>query len=213
MFYKPHEPHGLKHNPFKCLVAPRPIGWISSLDAEGRPNLAPYSFFNALASEPPVVIFGGNGTHMEGGPKDSVANIQATGEFVCNLATWETREAMNKSSASAPRATDEFALAGLTPAPSALVAPPRVAESPVHLECRYLQTIALPSDDPAEPNNAVLGQVVGIHIDDRVIKDGMLDQAELKAIARLGYHDYTVVETIFRCEGRPWRSWGFRGYR
>ena len=197
MFYKPHEPHGLRHNPFKCLVAPRPIGWISSLDAAGRPNLAPFSFFNALASEPPVVVFGANGPHLEGGLKDTLVNVEATGEFVCNLATWETREAMNITSASAPRTADEFALAGLTPAPSALVAPARVKESPVHLECRYLQSVALPSDDPTQPNSAVLGQVVGIHIDDAVIKDGMLDQAALKPIARLGYQDYTVVETIF----------------
>ena len=197
MFYATEDHHGLKHDPFKCLVSPRPIGWISSMDAAGRPNLAPFSFFNAMASAPPVVIFGANGSHLEGGQKDTLLNIEATGDFVCNLATWDTREAMNQTSTSAPRDCDEFALAGLTALPSRLVSAPRVKESPVHLECRYLQTLSLPSTDADQPNNAVLGQVVGIHIDDRFIVDGMLDQAALKPIARLGYHDYTVVETIF----------------
>lgn len=202
MFYEPQNPHGLKHDPFKCLIVPRPIGWISSLDADGQPNLAPFSFFNAIATDPPVVVFGANGPHVEGGRKDTFVNVEATGEFVCNLTTWDTREAMNKTSASAPRSVDEFALAGLTPLPSRLVGPPRVKESPVHLECRYLQTVALPANNPASPNNAVFGQVVGIHIDDAFIKDGMVDQAAMKPIARLGYMDYAVVESLFSLQ-RP----------
>ncbi len=199
MFYEPKNGHGLKHNPFKCLVAPRPIGWISSLDPEGRVNLSPYSFFNAVASDPPVVMFSAGGTHVDGGIKDTPLNVEATGEFVCNLATWDTREAMNLSSASAPRGWDEFELAGLTPLPSRMVAPPRVKESPVHFECKYLQTVELPAwnPDPAEANRVVFGEVVAIHIDDRYIVDGMIDQAALKPIARLGYMDYAVVETIF----------------
>jgi flavin reductase (DIM6/NTAB) family NADH-FMN oxidoreductase RutF len=202
MFYEPQQPHGLKRDPFKCLVVPRPIGWISTLDAAGRRNLAPFSFFNAVASDPPVVVLGISGAHFEGGQKDSFVNIEATGEFVCNLATWTTREAMNMTSAGAPRAVDEFELAGLTPLASRLVAPPRVKESPVHLECRYLQTVPLPANDPASPNNAIFGQVVGIHIDDAFIKDGMIDQAALKPIARLGYMDYAAVESLFTME-RP----------
>jgi len=204
MYYETDGPHGLKHNPFKSLVVPRPIGWISSQDSEGRVNLAPFSFFNAVASDPPIVFFAANGTHSEGGAKDSLANVEATGGFVCNVATWETREAMNKSSASAPHGIDEFDLAGLTPIPSNLVKPPRVKESPVHLECRYLQTINLPATDPAQPNNIALGQVIAVHIDDSILKDGMIDMEKFHPIARLGYMDYTVVNKVFTMQRPDW---------
>lgn len=197
MFYEPRNGHGLPRDPFKSLVVPRPIGWISSVDATGRVNLAPYSFFNAVASAPPIVIFAPGGQHREGGLKDTIVNVESTGEFVCNLATWDTRESMNKSSAPAPRDVDEFALAGLTPVPSKLVTPPRVKESPVHLECKHLRTIDLPATDPSEPNHTVFGEVVGIHIDDRFIKDGRIDVSALRPIARLGYMDYAVVEEFF----------------
>ena len=202
MFYETKDHHGLKHDPFKALVVPRPIGWISSLDAHGRVNLAPFSFFNAVASDPPVVIFSAGGAHLEGGPKDTPRNVEATGEFVCNVATWELREAVNLTSARVARGVDEFALSGLTPVPSRLVKPPRVKESPVHLECRYLQTVTLPSSDPDDANRVVFGQVVGIHIDDAIISDGMIDWSRFKPIARLGYLDYTVVEQIFAMQ-RP----------
>lgn len=197
MFYETKDHHGLKHNPFKSLVVPRPIGWVSSQDKDGVVNLAPYSFFNAVASEPPVVLFSSNGAHSEGSYKDSVKNVQETGEFVCNLATWETREAMNMTSSMVARSVDEFELSGLTPVPSRLVKPPRVKESPVHLECRYLQTVELPSDNPDLPNLVVFGQVVGIHIDDGIISDGMIDMNVFKPIARLGYFDYAVVDHVF----------------
>ena len=197
MFYEPQDPHGLKRNPFKSLIVPRPIGWISSLDPEGRVNLAPFSFFNAVADDPPVVLFSAGGRHLEGGHKDTAVNVEATGEFVFNLATWELREQMNLTAAEAPRDWDEFKLAGLTPAPSRLVAPPRVKESPAQFECRYLQTVELPSNDPGYPNKVIFGRVVGIHIDDRVISDGLVNQAAVKPIARLGNMDYTVVETVF----------------
>ncbi len=197
MFYETHNHHGLKRDPFKSLVVPRPIGWISSQDAEGRVNLAPYSFFNAVASNPPIVMFSANGVHNEGGLKDSAKNAEETGEFVCNLATWELREKMNASSASLPRDRDEFQVAGLTPAASRLVSPPRVAESPVHLECLWIKTVPLPSNNPDEPNTVVFGKVIGIHIDDDVIKEGMIDMTKLKPIARLGYMDYTVIDNIF----------------
>ena len=191
MFYDAIENrHGLKHDPFKSLVVPRPIGWISSLSSDGVLNLAPYSFFNAVSARPNIVMF------SSGGRKDSAANVEATGEFVCNMATWDLREAMNESSATVDSAVDEFELAGLQTVPSKLVKPPRVAASPVALECTYLQTVELPPSN-GEPNLVVFGQVVGIHIDDDVIVDGMVDVTKFKPVARLGYHDYAVVEDVF----------------
>jgi flavin reductase (DIM6/NTAB) family NADH-FMN oxidoreductase RutF len=197
MFYETGNPHGLKHNPFKSLIVPRPIGWISSQDKNGVVNLAPYSYFNGVGSEPPTVMFASEGTHTEGDFKDSATNVRETGEFVCNLATWALREAMNATSAQVPRAVDEFELAGLTPAPSQMVKPPRVKESPVHLECTHLKTVELPSHDPQRPNLVVFGRVVGIHIDDSILRDGMIDMDVFKPIARLGYMDYTVVDNVF----------------
>ena len=197
MFYETKDHHGLKHNPFKSLVVPRPIGWISSQDGNGVVNLAPYSFFNGVASDPPTVMFSSNGVHSEGSYKDSVKNVRDTGEFVCNLATWEIREAMNTTSAMVARSVDEFQLSGLTPVPSELVKPPRVKESPVHLECTYLQTVELPCDKPEQSNLVVFGQVIGIHIDDSIISDGMIDMNVFKPIARLGYFDYSVVDNVF----------------
>jgi flavin reductase (DIM6/NTAB) family NADH-FMN oxidoreductase RutF len=197
MFYETKDSHGLLHNPFKSLVVPRPIGWISSRDRDGRVNLAPFSFFNAVAENPPVVMFSAGGRHLEGGHKDTPLNVEATGEFVFNLATWELRDKMNLTSATAPRDWDEFKLAGLTPVPARLVDLPMVKESPVHFECRYLQTVELPSADEAYPNKVIFGRVIAIHIDDRVIVDGKVNLAAIKPIARLGYMDYTVVETIF----------------
>lgn len=197
MFYETKDPHGLSHNPFKSLVVPRPIGWISSRDPAGRVNLAPFSFFNAVAENPPVVMFSAGGRHLEGGHKDTPLNVEATGDFVFNLATWDLREKMNLTSATAPRDWDEFALAGLTPVPARLVDVPMVEESPVHFECRYLQTVELPAADPEYPNKVVFGRVVGIHIDDRFIENGLVNVGAIKPIARLGYFDYTVIETIF----------------
>lgn len=197
MFYKTNEHHGLKHDPFKSLVVPRPIGWVSSQDQTGQVNLAPYSFFNAVASAPPIVMFASNGPHAEGGLKDTVKNIEETGEFVCNIATWELREQMNATSGALPRSTNEFEVANLTPVPAVLIKAPRVGESPVHLECKHLHTLSLPSTDPAQPNKVVFGQVLGVHIADSIIVDGRIDVERLKPIARLGYMDYTVVEHIF----------------
>ena len=197
MFYETKDPHGLKHNPFKSLIVPRPIGWVSTVDARGVVNLAPYSFFNGVGSDPPTVMFASEGTHTDGDFKDSATNVRETGEFVCNLTTWELREPMNATSAHVPRSVDEFELAGLTPSPSRLVTPPRVAESPVHLECTHLQTVELPSNDPERPTLVVFGRVVGIHIDDSIIRDGVIDMDVFKPIARLGYMDYTMVDNVF----------------
>ncbi len=205
MFYRTDQPHGLRHNPFNAIVVPRPIGWISSIDAQGIVNLAPYSFFNAVAYVPPQVIFSSTGAHSaDGGLKDSVSNIEATREFVVNLATWDLREQMNRSSAPAPREIDEFTIAGVTPEASALVRPPRVKESPVHLECRYVQSVTLLSPDPRAPNTLIVGEVLGVHIADHIIVDGKIDYARMQPIGRLGYMDYTRVGDIFAMDRPSW---------
>jgi flavin reductase (DIM6/NTAB) family NADH-FMN oxidoreductase RutF len=193
-----HKAQGLPHNPFKAIVAPRPIGWITTLDGDGNINLAPYSFFNAVADNPPVVIFASSGGARGKGVKDSQANAEESGEFVCNLATWDLREAMNKTSASLPREVDEAARAGLEMLPSTIVRPPRVKASPIHMECRYLKTIELPCDDPEGGNFLVLGQVLAFHIDEAVIDErGLVDVTRYKPLARLGYMDYTAVTEVF----------------
>ncbi len=195
MFYKTDGPHGLPLNPFLSCIVPRPIGWVSTLSPEGVVNLAPYSFFNGVAGNPPMVMFATNGKQPHG-PKDSVANAEATGEFVCNMATWELRDQMNQTSAPAPPETDEFELAGLETEPSELVTPPRVKESPVHLECLYHATLELPSEREGARNAICVGRVVGVHIRDEFLTDGKVDIARIKPLARLGYRDYTAVETI-----------------
>ncbi len=184
--------HGLPVDPFKALVAPRPIGWISSLSAGGIANLAPYSYFNAMAQSPHYVVFG------SGPRKDSLRNIEATGEFAVNLATWALREKMNATSAVVPDDVDEFELAGLTKAACRLIGAPRVGESPVCFECRLFKVIELPGDDGVAENHMAVGRVVGIHIDDRFIHDGRVDTAGMKPIARLGYSEYATVETAWR---------------
>lgn len=199
MFYEVAAGHGLPHDPFKALVAPRPVGWISTRGARGETNLSPYSFFNAFSDRPPIVGFSSDGE------KDALAFAQETGEFVVNLATFDLREAMNATSAPLPRGMSEFAHAGLTPAPCRLVRVPRVAESPVALECRYLKTVALdPLEGPAR-YHLVLGQVVGVHIDDRFLVNGLVDTAAMRPIARAGYHDYFVStpETKFSIRRPP----------
>lgn len=194
MFYDPRiGDHHLPRDPFNSLIVPRPIGWISSISGDGVVNLAPYSFFNGVATNPAVVMFCPGGAAR----KDSLRNVEETGEFVVNVATDGQRNQMNKTSAVAPHEIDEFALAGLEALPSRTVRPPRVKDAPAHMECRHLQTVTLPADDPALPNRMVLGLVVGIHIDDAILTDGMVDMAKFRPIARLGYMNYTVVDNIF----------------
>jgi flavin reductase (DIM6/NTAB) family NADH-FMN oxidoreductase RutF len=184
--------HGLAADPFKALIAPRPIGWISTIGKNGVVNLAPYSFFNAVSENPHYLMF------ASGGRKDSQSNAEETGEFVCSLATFDLREAMSRTSVSVGPDVDEMKLVGLTPAPSHFVAPPRVKESPVSFECRYWRTIELPGLDGAPGTHSiVIGQVIGIHIDDEAIVDGKVDITRLKPIARLGYGDYAVVDAVF----------------
>jgi flavin reductase (DIM6/NTAB) family NADH-FMN oxidoreductase RutF len=195
MFYEPRKRnHGLPHDPFKAIVAPRPIGWISTMSAAGEINLAPYSFFNGVSSDPPMVMFSSEGR------KDSLAFVSETKEFVCNFAAWDLREQMNATSRPFPRGIDEMKETGLEPAPSVLVKPPRVKASPCAMECKWLQTVRLDDlDGEATDHYVVFGQVVGVHIDERFIKDGLLDTAAMRPVARAGYHDYFVAtpETKF----------------
>ena len=197
MFFDDPRKHGLRHNPFKALVAPRPIAWVSSVDIEGVANLAPFSYFNACADRPPTIMFAPNNPRPNGENKDTLRNIEQTNEFVVNLAGFDLREAMNRTSAHVDSSVDEFELAGLTPVPSVHVKAPRVAEAPVSLECRFLTRLRLPSDHPRVENNLVIGTVVGTHIADGIISDGMIDMAAYRPVARLGYMDYTSVESVF----------------
>lgn len=208
MFYEPgadpsdKSSHGLPHNPFKAIVAPRPIGWISSVDAQGVVNLAPYSFFNAIADAPPMVMFSNTGpASAPEGVKDSVRNIRATGAFVVNFVSEALRDAMNATSAGYPPEVDEFEAAGIEKAPSRLVAPPRVAASPAAFECKLWKTIDLPSAEGVS-NALVIGEVVGVHIADEALTDGLFDVARLRLLARLGYMDYAVVAETFTLD-RP----------
>jgi len=197
MFYRTDQHHGLPHDPFKSCVVPRPIGWLTTLDEQARINLAPFSFFNGIASDPPLVITGVNGAPAPAGMKDTLANCRATGEFVANMATWDLREKMNLTSASVPADVDELALAGLTEAPSEIVKAPRVAESPIHLECKVHQILDMPCTLADSRNTLIVGHVVGIHIDESVLTDGLIDIGKVRPIARMGYMDYAVVEEVF----------------
>lgn len=180
-FYEPRNGHGLPHDPFNAIVGPRPIGWISSLSRDGVRNLAPYSFFNAFNYIPPIVGFASIGA------KDTLRNVQDTGEFVWNLATRPLAEAMNASCAAVAPEVDEFALAGLTPVPSRLVQAPRVAESPVAFECKVTQIVQLQrTDGETVPTWLVLGEVVGVHIAQATLKDGVYDTAAAGHILRGG---------------------------
>ncbi len=196
MFYETQtNKHGLKHDPFKALMVPRPIGWISTVSDDGVANIAPYSFFNAIGERPPYVVF------SSAGMKDSLRNINQNGEFVCSLANWDLRYEMNATSASVPYGVDEFPLAGLTATASKLVKPPRVKESPAAFECKTWKVMDLPGLTPDAPSTytIVIGRVVGIYIDEKYIKDGIVDTGAMRPIARLGYMDYGVInpENVF----------------
>ncbi len=199
MFYTPKDGHGLPHDPFKAVVSPRPIGWISTRDAQGRDNLAPYSFFNAVAGAPPQVMFASNGSKPDrGDTKDSVGNIRETGVFVVNIVSYALKDAMNISGAGAPRDTDEFALSGLTKAEAQAINCAYVAEAPAALECRFIKTVDLIGDG----NIMVIGEVVGVHLNDNYLVDGIFDVTAFQPLARMGYHDYTRVTEAFKLK-RP----------
>lgn len=199
MHYDPRKKnHGLAHDPLTALVVPRPIGWISTISRSGVNNLAPYSFFNAISSAPPFVMF------SSAEYKNSQQHAEETGEFVHSLTTWDLREQMNITSGSYGLDVSEPEVAKLEMAPSLIVKPPRVKDSPVAFECKYVKTVNLPSTDGApNPYSIVIGQVLSIYIDDAVIINGDVDLSKARPIARLGSLDqYAVVDTIFKMK-RP----------
>lgn len=193
-FYEPSKGHGLPHNPFKAIVAPRPIGWISSIDKQGRVNLAPYSFFNAFSETPPVIGF--CTSHVR---KDSVNNIDETGEFVANFCGAELAQEMNITSASVAPGVDEMKLAGLDAAASTLVKPPRIARAIAAMECKLISTTQLKNAKGELIDTwMTLGEVVGVHINDEFLKDGIFDTAAARPLGRCGYKgDYVEVNTLF----------------
>lgn len=186
MFYRPEDGHGLPHNPFNAIVSPRPIGWISTRGGEGD-NLAPYSFFNAVAYVPPQVMFASTGR------KDSLSNIEKTGVFAVNIVEFAAREAMNATSTAAPPGTDEFALAGIAKAECTTIPCPRVDDAPATLECRMTQVLTLRGKN----NFLIVGEVTGVHIRDDCVVDGRFDVTRFQPVARLGYRDFAVVRDIF----------------
>lgn len=199
MYYEPGKTeHGLARDPFKSCVVPRPIGWISTVSREGVHNLAPFSQFQNLTFDPPYVMFAAN-QNTRGRRKDTVVNTEQTGQFVWNMATYALREAVNKSAEEVSSEVDEFEIAGVTKAPSHIVKACRVAESPIHFECAYHQTIRLPGNGTMGTVDIVIGRVLAIHIKDDVIgADGRIDILKVRPIARLGYYDYTSVESAFQ---------------
>ncbi|NLE11387.1 MAG: flavin reductase family protein [Actinobacteria bacterium] len=198
MHYDPQKnDHGLPRDPFKSCVVPRPIGWISTVSTEGVANLAPYSQFQNLNFDPPYVFFAAN-QKSDGSRKDTVANAETTGQFVYNMATYDLREAVNLSAQEVPSDVDEFELAHVTKAKSIRVDAPRVAESPVNLECVWQQTIRLPGNSPVGSVDMVVGRVVTIHIKDEALDaDGCLDLVKIRPLARVGYFGYTTIDSVF----------------
>lgn len=198
-FYEPRKGHGLPHDPFKAIVAPRPVGWVTTIDGQGRVNLAPYSFFNAISSRPPMVFFSTEGW------KDSARNVEENGEFVCNLVSRDLAEAMNETAAPMAYGENEMIRAGLAAAPSTLIRPPRVARAVVALECRKTSIIRLEGVD-GKPLDTwmILGEVVGVHIDPEFLKDGIFDTAAARPVARCGYAgDYAEVTALFQMTRPP----------
>ncbi|KAI4670526.1 uncharacterized protein J4E79_000808 [Alternaria viburni] len=212
MFYRPgKEDHGLPYDPFKACVLPRPIGWISTLSPTGHANLAPYSQFNNLTFDPPYVMFSANQTPSNS-QKDTVRNVEATGKFVWSLATYELREEVNRSAVQEEYGVDEFETAGVEKEDSRLstvgvveegkegrreMMVPMVKRSPVKFECEYYTTLRLPGNPPMGSADVVIGKVVGVHIDERVLTDGKIDVRKTEPIARCGYYEYAVVRETF----------------
>jgi flavin reductase (DIM6/NTAB) family NADH-FMN oxidoreductase RutF len=194
MFYRPEDGHGLPHNPFNAIVSPRPIGWISTRAADGSENLAPYSFFNAVAYVPPQVMFASTSAKPDrDGTKDSVANIRETGVFCVNIVEYAMRHVMNRSSGPWDREVDEFTDADIARVPCETIACSRVAGAPAALECKLTQIVQL----PGEANFTVFGEVIGVHMRDDCLKDGLFDVLAFNPLARMGYRDYTVVRDTF----------------
>jgi len=200
MFYDPRQdlkPAPLKHNPINALIAPRPIGWIATQAKDGSINLAPFSYFNAFAADPPVVAFAPNSKNTEGQSKDTLANLRDVPEFTVNIVSKELAEQMNQTSADYVHGISELSEVGLTSASSRLVLPPHVDEAKAVLECTVFAIHALPKRDGGRQSHLIIGEVIGIHIDDSLIVDGKIDTPALAQVARLGYHDYLSVEETF----------------
>jgi len=196
MFYEPNKYNPFKINPFKSLIFPRPIGWISSISKKGVANLAPYSYFNAVADEPPQVMFCSNGSSTYGKNKDSLSNILSTKEFVVNFATSGSRNQMNKTSKDFKPDEDEFFLSNLKKKKSKLVKAPSVKDSPVNLECKLVKTIKLKSKSK-KISTMVIGEVIGIYINNKFIKNKKVDSVSMRYIARMGYDEYTTISSKF----------------
>jgi flavin reductase (DIM6/NTAB) family NADH-FMN oxidoreductase RutF len=195
--FDPARGHGLPHDPFKSCTVPRPIGWLSTISVDGTANLAPFSQWQNLTWDPPMVMFAANQS-IHGGPKDTVRNAVASGWFVWNMATWDLRHAVSASARAVGPTVSEFDLAGVDPDEAVLAPAPRVREAPCHFECRYMQHLHIPANTDVASVDLVIGRVEHIHIDDSVIDgDGKLDIARMRPLARLGYYDYTVVENVF----------------
>ena len=194
MFYRPEDGHGLPHNPFNAIVTPRPIGWIATRGADGSENLAPYSFFNAVAYVPPQVMFASTSAKPDrDGTKDSVANIRETGVFCVNIVEYAMRAAMNLTSGPWPREVDEFAKAGIAREECRTIPCSRVAGAPASLACRLTQIVQL----PGEANFVVFGEVTGVHLRDDCLKDGTFDVLSFNPLTRMGYRDYSVIREKF----------------
>ena len=201
MFYEPKNGHGLPHDPFKSIVSPRPIGWFSTISRTGEANLAPYSFFNAFSTNPFLVWFSSEGQ------KDSSSLAAETGEFVANLVGRDLAEKMNRTAVDSPRGVSESPYAGLTEAPSRLVAPPRVAEAPAALECKVTEVLRPKALDGSDSGSfVVVGEVVGVHIDDAFLTDGLFDAVKAGNVARLGYMEYSSVESAFAMRRPRWQN-------
>jgi flavin reductase (DIM6/NTAB) family NADH-FMN oxidoreductase RutF len=194
MFYRPEDGHGLPHNPFNAIVTPRPIGWISTRGADGSENLAPYSFFNAVAYVPPQVMFASTSSKPDrDGTKDSVSNIRETGVFCVNVVEYAMKDAMNLTSGPWPREVDEFEKAGIARVECETIPCSRVATAPANLECRLVQIVQL----PGEANFAVFGEVTGVHLRDDCLRDGEFDVLAFNPLTRMGYRDYSVIREKF----------------
>jgi len=194
MFYRPENGHGLPHNPFNAIVTPRPIGWISTRGSDGGDNLAPYSFFNAVAYEPPQVMFSSTAAKPDrDGTKDSVANIRDTGVFAVNIVSFAMKDVMNQTSGPWGREVDEFADAQIAKTDCDTINCPRVADAPATLECKLTQIVQL----PGAANFGVFGEVTGVHMRDDCIVEGMFDVTKFQPLTRMGYRDYAVVKEVF----------------
>ncbi|MEN5276717.1 flavin reductase family protein [Brucella sp. TWI432] len=201
MFYEPQSGHNLPHNPFKAIVAPRPIGWIGTRSKTGAVNLAPYSFFNAVCDTPPMIMFSSSGV------KDSVTFIEETGEFTASLVSDHLKEHMNATSVNAPRGISEFSYAGLTAAPSKLIAAPFVKEAYAALECVAVEVRNLQDKEGRRTDNyMVIGEVVGVHIDESVLTDGLFDIRKAKPVTRLGYMDYATTQEVYQMTRPKWED-------